>query len=102
MDRWTATLIVDGEIVVMDVIEWMGAFWLVPTWLDHLQLGASRPERAIRLDVLPHHRLSDGRFALDQPVPRSVLEGPIPLARAAGYEVVEQPGVLIASPSRSN
>ena len=69
---------VEDTIQTIDGLEYEGKLWLVSLWADNHQQKISKPERMIRFDQLefvalqnpnPHH------FALQRPIPRTVLEG---------------------------
>lgn len=95
-------VIVDGRVAAIDTIEWQGALWLVPTWLDRPDEGWTAPERLIRLDTLrvqkmltwPHRP----NFCLTDPLPKDVYEGRVPPEQAARYEVIEHPAIRIELP----
>ena len=93
------TLIANEDgIHIIDTIEFEGEFWLVPRWLDNKSEGWSKPERIIRLFLLPHQRqigspVAD--FVLNIEVPTAVLDGLEP-SQDPRIEVVELPDIQIA------
>ena len=89
-----------GQILRMDTIQYEGKMWLVAMWLDSQSRGYSTPERIICLDTLPHQisRLGYVDFVLNDPLPKSVLDGHIPEKSEFEYVVVERPDIQIRAP----
>jgi hypothetical protein len=87
-----------GTIFKVDVIEYLGAFWLVPEWLESPELKERRPTRIISLMTLPHQDIPNGqypRFLVNVPVSKAVFEGRIPPERAKGYIVIDRPDIRL-------
>lgn len=91
-------IVADGvhNIVMMDVIEHQGGFWLVPEWLDNRAQQVTMPVRIVSLETLPHQR-TRGRpeFVVNDPVPKYVFDGHVPPEQATKYIVVERPDIRI-------
>jgi hypothetical protein len=89
----------DGTYSV-DIIQYEGGLWLVPSWLDTPYPKMRKPARLIRLDALAHKDLGflmpdHRRLVLDDPIPKSVLFGPYQSLQEPRYEVVEEPDLMI-------
>ncbi len=84
-------------ICKIDAIEYDGKIWLVPEWLDKLGEGWSMPVRIICLDTLQHQRIASGNpdFVVNNPIPKSVLDGKIPPQSDTLYVVVENPNIKV-------
>ena len=96
-----ATVIVDGKIMSMDVIEHQGAFWLVPEWLDNIAEGVSMPRRIVSLATIPHEKMSGNPdFVVSYPVPKSVFDGTAPSEIASVYVVKELPEIRVPIPPK--
>jgi hypothetical protein len=95
---YRATLVIriddTHHVAFMDVIEFEGKFWLVPEWLDNASLGVSMPVRIISLEKIRHSRSAGHpEFVVDDPIPKSVSDGPIQPAEAHGFVVKERPAI---------
>ena len=90
-------LSVEGEgIYKYDTIEYEGDLWLVPEWIDNSSEGYSRPTRIIRLTFLPHTRgFSEDEYVLQNPIPKFVFEGHVPLELKRFYVVIENPEIFV-------
>lgn len=86
-----------GQILRMDTIQYEGQMWLVAMWLDSPSEGFSVPERIICLDTLPHHISSfeNADFVLNDPIPKSVLDGRVPEKSEFEYVVKERPNLKV-------
>lgn len=85
----------DG-VYEMDTIEHEGQMWLVPEWIDIPRKGWSRPARIVCLSLLPHSVMGPQfrcRYAVQNPIPKSVLNGQIQPQLASQYVVVENPEI---------
>jgi hypothetical protein len=88
----------DGTIYTVDVIEYQSGLWLVVLWRVNPTLGLQKPERIIRLDILPHQDLGEPgfgphRFVLNEPIPKAVLDGTTPPEQAHGFVVIDRPDI---------
>jgi hypothetical protein len=95
-----ASVLVGGIFQQFDVLETEDGNWLVPGWLK--AEGWMTPIRMIRLDTLPHQRLSTGDFVLDAAIPQSVLEGLTLPEEALSYEVIFLPNIRVPIPSSTD
>ena len=80
----------------MDAIPYAGRIWLVPQWVDDPAENTTRPVRIVLLETMAYRR-SEGAvadFFVEEPAPKYVFEGRIPLAEADKYVVIEDPSVL--------
>ena len=99
MKTLKAVIFVEGgnAIFAADVIRYKGKRWIVPQWLENPSEGWKTPERIVCLDNLQHQKLprgdARGDFAVNVPIPRSVLFGPDLPAANSGYVVVRRPKV---------
>jgi hypothetical protein len=85
----------DGNVQTVDTIEHDAKLWLVPYWLDQRALRRTRPNRLIRLDLLPHRRSQSPHydFVLDTTMPTALFRAkPLQdVQEAKGFEVLELP-----------
>jgi hypothetical protein len=95
-----AAIIVDENGIrrhaTIDVIEYEGTFWLVPEWLDNHRQRVSKPARIVCLQGLEHQQRRRGvtpEFVVNNPVPRWLLDGPIPPEEADKYVVLDYPEI---------
>jgi hypothetical protein len=102
MKIYKCHLIIGGDDGVhshalMDVIEHLEKFWLVPEWLDNQVQKVTKPLRIISLETMVHHRMAGGNpdFLVENPVPSYVFDGRIPPQEASKYVVVEGPDIRI-------
>ncbi len=92
----TMVAIQSEGIFLCDTIEYEGKLWLVPEWLDNPSKGYSMPARIICLTFLPHtHGFSEDEFVLQNPIPKSVFDGHIPLELRNSYIVIENPEIFV-------
>lgn len=98
MKIYKTMFVIEGESAFrsMDTIQYEGKMWLVPEWLD---IEKTKPARIILLDVLPHQKtlFAVNDFALNDPIPKAVLNGKIPSKIANKYIVVEKPHIYPGS-----
>jgi hypothetical protein len=93
-----------NKILQCDTIEHEGKIWLVPKWLASPAEGVQRPERIVRIDLLPHQKLDrkpggiPADYVLNVPIPRDVLDGPILPGKGSEFEVVPQPDIQVLLP----
>lgn len=99
MTALRAELAIEGrnETYQCDVIEWRGARWLVPEWLDSQDARDTRPERIVLLDSLQHQHAPGPppQIVVNYPIPMSVLSGPGPFEPEAGYVVILLPDIVL-------
>jgi hypothetical protein len=86
-----------GMIYKCDAIEYEGKMWLVPEWLDVPARGVTKPRRIIRMDLLPHQKMSNPGYGMDYVLngymPKDVLEGKASPQQERQYEIVELPEI---------
>jgi hypothetical protein len=90
-----------GSISQMDTIEYADKKWLVPEWLEAPIEGWKKPARIICLDKLPHSNAPTGfevDFVLNYPIPKSVLNGEIPIQLISVFLVLEKPDIRFPIP----
>jgi hypothetical protein len=98
IDRVSKTVVPfsdDGSFAIVDTIEFDGALWLVPKWIDDLPRGRSTPERIVLLDGLvrsnPHPSEGTAQYVVSRSIPKAVLYGPIQHGTASVFDVRAQP-----------
>ena len=93
----------DGQIYLIDTIQYQGDFWLVPKWIATISPSERKPARIIRL---PKDRTQDlgvvpeiGIRArkLDGLVPKAVLDGETGAQSDPPLDVVEAPDLIVRS-----
>ncbi len=93
-----------GTILMVDAIEWQSKLWLVPMWLDNPALKVTSPNRIVRVDNLPHQKISREAFGhdylLNTPVPMALLDQKTPAQPISGFEYVELPDIHFELPER--
>ena len=94
MEILKARIITDGAHCEVDAIDYEGAFWLVPEWLDNRAEGYSAPLRIICLDGLAHHRLPEG-LLVELPMPKYLFDLDVPIPEDTPYEVVDRPDIQV-------
>jgi|SRR5271166_4034709 len=96
----------EGGIFECDTIEYEGKVWLVPQWLDLPAKGVRKPRRIIRMDSLPHQKVTNSAYCLDYILngymPQAVLDGTAPPELAGQFEIVELPEIEISMRPRTN
>lgn len=93
-----------GKILECDTIEFKGKFWLVPEWLENATTGKMQPLRIICLDLLPHQNIlhpHPANFVLNDPIPKCVFDGEIPVETTLNFQIVESPQIWIDIPKQS-
>ena len=80
-----------GDLYRADTIWHDGAWWLVGSWLQSNATGERVPEKLVLLSGLRFQEvnLPDYRFALNSPLPKSVLDG----QPQAGYVLATYPAL---------
>jgi hypothetical protein len=78
-----------------EVIKYEGKFWLVPEWMDNINLGICKPVRIISLETMQHSE-SRGFFVVEFPIPETVLLG----VETEGFVVQERPPITFPIPPR--
>ena len=93
-----------GGMVRIDVIEFEGKKWLVPQWQYNKAKGLRRPMRVILLDVIQHQAspLPEVAWVINHPLPKALLDGPLPPGQAIGFVVYEEPNVVQVDPDKMN
>jgi hypothetical protein len=90
-----------GSIRECDTIEHEGRLWLVPSWIDNRQAGYSSPAQIVGPAAHRFQAMGPGRYLLDGPVPRAVLDGQARPNTHAEYEVILRPTIRFSIPSES-
>jgi hypothetical protein len=93
----------DGAVAHCAAIDYQGAIWLVPKWLPSPDERYTKSERMIRLDQFKHQRYDppapgpppfDGAdFALNEPIPRALIDGELSQKLKERYAVLDKPDV---------
>lgn len=102
MDVFKTLVPLDDGIDEIDTIEYEGALWLVPEWIDTARKGWSRPARIVCLSLLEHTPMppeSGCRFVVANPIPTAVLGGQVPPQSASQYVVVDLPEIEVETRS---
>jgi hypothetical protein len=95
----TLVWIEEGNIELVDTIEYDNKIWLVPLWLEQPALKRKRPVRLVRLDSLPHEKNGthpDVDFVLNGKLPRHFFDQNVSDKQATLFEVVESPDIWFA------
>ena len=84
----------------VDAIEYEGAIWLVPHWIEFLDEGVMKPTRIVRLDRLVHQKasVSGVEYLVNEPLPKSLFETQKPGQLAAQFVVIEAPDITVQIP----
>lgn len=90
----------DGEMHLVDTIEYQGQFWLVSSWNESRQGRWSKPVRIVSLATIPHQMSSGGgepRGVVNYPIPKVLLQDVHALSPelAARYRVVDSPDITL-------
>jgi hypothetical protein len=84
----------DGELLVIDAIDYEGTFWLAPQWIPGPEVGCERPRRLICLDNLLTVKV-DGRHGADlelvTPLSKKFLDG---REAMEGVSVINNPKIF--------
>jgi len=103
MTLFKTSAFVDGQLGLVDTIEYEGGFWLVLRWRAAPTAGYRMPVRIVRLDVLPYQKLGPPQpadFGLNVPIPKDVLDGTVPSNKVHGYVVIDHPPIEYPIPTR--
>jgi hypothetical protein len=87
---------VGPQLLIGDAIHFQGAFWIVPEWLESSDQQWCKPKRLICLANLQHQdfrnqRVRTADFAVNEPIPKDVLEGKMSGQPASKFIVIEMP-----------
>jgi hypothetical protein len=92
----------DGKIYWIDTIEHEGGLWLVPKWLATTYPQMYKPARMIQMDTLAHNlvdydfqRSGLKLYAIDDPIPKAVLDGAIQSSPGQRFVVLTELELLI-------
>lgn len=97
----TVLISLEGKPDIFDcsAMEYEGAVWLVPRWLNTPDDGYAMPERLIQLDQFAHQKLEQtgdpADFILNIPLSRALFEGPITHQLKLLYVVLDRPNVRL-------
>lgn len=82
----------DG-IALTDAVLVNGELWLVPEWLELQAERLQTPAIAVRLDFLPHQKVSFGgvNLVVNNAIPRAVLRGETASSAGVEYQVLSGP-----------
>jgi len=83
----------EDAILTADVLQIGAELWLIPQWLETQDGQWRTPERAIRVDLLPHQMSGahGSDMTLNSTMPRSVIDGLTSHAEGVEYETVRGP-----------
>ena len=88
-----------GEVLLVDTISYEGKLWIVPHWLAARELGWQMPERIVCMDGLNYQGMGESdhpaAYLLNDPIPKSVLDGKTDTVAGHKYVVVERPDIRI-------
>jgi len=91
----------DGNTYSIDTIEFEGGLWLVPRWFVTPYPQMYKPARMIRMDTLTHNLVGEDLvpgvtvYAIDDPIPKSVLDGTSPSPPGQRFVVLMAPELMI-------
>jgi hypothetical protein len=84
------------QIDNVDAIEYEGAVWLVPVWIEQPASGLQKPARIIRVDQPEQAPTSTGaRYFLSKPVPKALFDCSVAPPKDSGFEVRDLPPILL-------
>lgn len=94
---------VGASIHLFDGIEYEGKIWIVAEWLQTQDGQWRKPKRIICVTNLRHQDLRDRKvrsadLAVNEPVPKGVLEGKIEGQTSSKYVVIERPAFRVRWP----
>lgn len=93
MKIYSTTMINGSNIEKMATIEYEGAFWLVPYWLDNKATGMTSPGRIIPLASFEHQKTQDG-FLIPHQVPKFLFSADaLPSEAIKLYGVIDNPPI---------
>ena len=91
----------NGAMGQCGAVEYQGAIWLVPKWLQFPNEGYAKPERMIRLDQFRFQKFdppattpplfAGANFAVNDALPRALIDGEISQQLRDKYVVLEKP-----------
>jgi len=88
-----------GQIHLIDTISYENKPGLVPYWLAATELGWQTPERIVCLDGLKYQDMTEtdypADYLLNEPIPKSVLDGETDIVEGHKYVVVERPEIRV-------
>jgi hypothetical protein len=91
----------DTRIMKGDAIEHEGRLWLVVQWLGNPAEGPAKPRRLIELDQFQLRGFPQttqfGDGAVGYPIPKGLLDFPIPSQLEGRFVVLEEPDITIQS-----
>jgi hypothetical protein len=95
----------DGSMSVGGAIDYEGAVWIVTGWLPFPAEGYTKPKRMLRLDQFQFRRfdppakgpgpLQGVDFAVNTPLPRTLIDGAMTPQLRSRYVVLELPDVKV-------
>jgi hypothetical protein len=89
----------DTRIMKGDALEHEGRLWLVVQWLGNPAEGPAKPRRLIELDQFQLQRFAQttqfGNGAVGHPIPKRLLDFPIPSQLAGKFVVLEEPDLTV-------
>jgi hypothetical protein len=99
----------DGVMANCAAVKYQGTIWLVPKWLREPDGKSAKPERMIRLDQFRHQvfdppangpdpLMLDTNFAVNDPLPRSLVDGALTQQLKTRYIVLEKPDIVFDYP----
>jgi len=86
----------NGMQVTCFAVEYQGAIWIVPKWLPAPKEGYAKPERMIRMDQFQFQAIrqpATADFGINDPLPRSLFDGPLSDTLKTDYVVLDRPDV---------
>jgi hypothetical protein len=101
MKKLTVAFSIEGDTRIMkgDALEHEGRLWLVVQWLGNPAEGRAKPRRLIELDQFQLQRFPQttqfGDGAVGYPIPKGLLDFPIPPQLAGRFIVLEEPDITI-------
>ena len=90
-----------AAVIKIDTIKHDGRMWLVPGWIEGPTAGFLMPKRIVCLDRLRHQAMPKNHsadFVVNDPVPKTVLDGQRPPKAESRYVVIERPDIQNRSP----
>lgn len=92
---------IEGDTRTMkgDALEHEGRLWLVVQWFGNPAEGPAKPRRLIELDQFQvqrfPHATQFGNGVVGYPIPKGLLDFPIPSQLAGKFVVLEEPDITI-------
>jgi hypothetical protein len=84
----------DGELLVIDAIEYDGKFWLAPEWIPGPEIGCEQPRLLICLDnfqVITTDGRNGAEWELVTPLAKNFLDG---RETMEGISVIKKPDIF--------